>query len=81
MLSNILIVLLVLSLVGALPTWPHSVNWGYTLAVSRLIPPDPAHTSPDWTTRKTGSVRYREGYQWILKKNLNSVVMGYTPAS
>jgi len=29
MLSNILIVLLVLFLVGALPTWPHSANWGY----------------------------------------------------
>jgi Protein of unknown function (DUF3309) len=27
--STILIVLLVLLLVGALPTWPHSANWGY----------------------------------------------------
>jgi hypothetical protein len=27
--SIILIVLLVLLLVGALPTWPHSANWGY----------------------------------------------------
>jgi hypothetical protein len=25
----ILIVLLVLLLVGAFPTWPHSANWGY----------------------------------------------------
>ena len=25
----ILIVLLVLVLVGAFPTWPHSANWGY----------------------------------------------------
>jgi hypothetical protein len=25
----ILIVILVLILVGALPTWPHSKNWGY----------------------------------------------------
>ena len=25
----ILIVVLVLLLVGALPTWPHSANWGY----------------------------------------------------
>jgi Protein of unknown function (DUF3309) len=25
----ILIVLLVLLLVGAFPTWPHSTNWGY----------------------------------------------------
>ena len=27
--STLLIVLLVLLLVGALPTWPHSANWGY----------------------------------------------------
>lgn len=26
---TILIVLLILVLVGALPTWPHSRNWGY----------------------------------------------------
>jgi len=26
---TILIVVLVLILVGALPTWPHSKNWGY----------------------------------------------------
>ena len=25
----ILIVILILILVGALPTWPHSKNWGY----------------------------------------------------
>jgi hypothetical protein len=25
----ILLILLVLFLVGALPTWPHSKNWGY----------------------------------------------------
>jgi hypothetical protein len=25
----ILIVVLILMLVGALPTWPHSRNWGY----------------------------------------------------
>lgn len=29
MLGTILIVLLVLFLVGALPTWPHSQSWGY----------------------------------------------------
>jgi hypothetical protein len=29
MLGTILIVLLVLFLVGALPTWGHSRNWGY----------------------------------------------------
>jgi hypothetical protein len=27
--STILIVVLVLVLVGALPTWRHSANWGY----------------------------------------------------
>jgi hypothetical protein len=30
MLGLILIIVLVLFLVGALPTWPHSANWGYT---------------------------------------------------
>ncbi len=29
MLGTILIVILVLALVGALPTWPHSKSWGY----------------------------------------------------
>ncbi|MGA2152209.1 MAG: DUF3309 family protein [Geobacteraceae bacterium] len=29
MLGTILIVLLILMLLGALPTWPHSRNWGY----------------------------------------------------
>ena len=28
-LGTILLVILVLFLVGALPTWPHSANWGY----------------------------------------------------
>jgi hypothetical protein len=27
--STVVIVLLVLLLVGALPTWPHSADWGY----------------------------------------------------
>ncbi|TBW40285.1 DUF3309 domain-containing protein [Siculibacillus lacustris] len=27
--GTILLVVLVLFLVGALPTWPHSANWGY----------------------------------------------------
>jgi Protein of unknown function (DUF3309) len=27
--GTILIVILVLMLVGVLPTWPHSRNWGY----------------------------------------------------
>jgi hypothetical protein len=29
MLGTILVVLLILMLLGALPTWPHSKNWGY----------------------------------------------------
>jgi len=29
MISTVLLVLLVLLLIGALPTWPHSKNWGY----------------------------------------------------
>jgi len=28
-LGTILVVILILFLVGALPTWPHSANWGY----------------------------------------------------
>jgi hypothetical protein len=27
--STIVIIVLVLLLVGALPTWPHSASWGY----------------------------------------------------
>jgi hypothetical protein len=29
MLSTILIIILILLLIGALPTWPHSAGWGY----------------------------------------------------
>lgn len=29
MLGTILLVILVLMLLGSLPTWPHSRNWGY----------------------------------------------------
>ena len=29
MIGTILIVILILFLVGALPTWPHSRSWGY----------------------------------------------------
>lgn len=28
-LTTILLIILILMLVGALPTWPHSKNWGY----------------------------------------------------
>ena len=29
MLGTVLVVLLILMLLGALPTWPHSRSWGY----------------------------------------------------
>jgi hypothetical protein len=29
-LGTILLIVLILILVGALPTWPHSRSWGYT---------------------------------------------------
>lgn len=29
MLGTILLIILILFLLGALPTWPHSRNWGY----------------------------------------------------
>ncbi|WP_369758897.1 DUF3309 domain-containing protein [Methylophilus sp. 5] len=29
MFSTILIVILVVALIGALPAWPHSAQWGY----------------------------------------------------
>ncbi len=29
MLGTVLLVLLILMLLGALPTWPHSRDWGY----------------------------------------------------
>ncbi len=41
MLSTILLIILVLLLVGALPTWPHSRSWGYypsgTLGIILII--------------------------------------------
>lgn len=39
--GTILLVILILALLGALPTWPHSRNWGYgpssTLGVILVI--------------------------------------------
>jgi hypothetical protein len=29
MLGTIILVVLILMLLGAIPTWPHSANWGY----------------------------------------------------
>ena len=28
-LGTVLLIIVILFLVGALPTWPHSANWGY----------------------------------------------------
>jgi hypothetical protein len=37
-LSTVLLVVLILFLVGALPTWPHSRSWGYApSSVSGLL--------------------------------------------
>lgn len=41
MLTNVLVVILILLLIGALPTWRHSASWGYmpsgTLGVIVII--------------------------------------------
>ena len=29
MLGTVLLIILILLLIGALPTWPHSASWGY----------------------------------------------------
>lgn len=29
MLGTVLLIILILLLIGALPTWPHSAGWGY----------------------------------------------------
>lgn len=38
-LTTILLIVLILVLVGALPSWPHSQNWGYapSIAISLLL--------------------------------------------
>ena len=33
-LGTILLIVLVLMLIGGLPTWPHSKNWGYYPSIS-----------------------------------------------
>jgi hypothetical protein len=41
MLTNILIIIFIIMLIGALPNWPHSANWGYlpsgTLGVVLIV--------------------------------------------
>ncbi len=40
-LGTVLVIILILLLVGAIPAWPHSANWGYapvsTLGVVLLV--------------------------------------------
>ncbi|APE51697.1 hypothetical protein DR66_4476 [Delftia acidovorans] len=38
-LTTILLIVLILVLVGALPSWPHSRSWGYapSIAISLLV--------------------------------------------
>lgn len=33
-LGTILLIVLILMLIGGLPTWPHSKNWGYYPSIS-----------------------------------------------
>ncbi|MCP5202419.1 MAG: DUF3309 domain-containing protein [Gammaproteobacteria bacterium] len=42
-LGTILLILLLLTLVGVIPTWPHSRSWGYgpSGALSHDLPPSP----------------------------------------
>ena len=39
MLSTILIIVLILLLIGALPSWPYSRGWGYGPTGARLAAP------------------------------------------
>ena len=58
--GTILIIVLVLLLVGVLPTWPHSANWGVlSLWWSGFNCSDPSHTAFDWTVLKSGPRRGR----------------------
>ena len=38
-LGTLLLIVLILMLIGVLPTWPHSSNWGYgpTSAISLIV--------------------------------------------
>ena len=50
MLSTILIVVLILLLIGALPTWPYSSGWGYYPGGGpRSHPHHRAHSGPNRT--------------------------------
>ena len=58
--GTILIIVLVLMLVGVLPTWPHQRKLGVlSLWWTGFNSPDPTHTAFDWTALKTGARRDR----------------------
>ena len=51
MLGTILLIILILMLVGAFPSWPHSREWGYYpsggIGLDRACPDHPAAVRPD----------------------------------
>ncbi|MDC4206523.1 MAG: DUF3309 domain-containing protein [Candidatus Manganitrophus sp.] len=55
--STILIVLLVLLLIGALPAWPYSANWGYGPTGGGIDSSHPADTGADRTPLRIGDSR------------------------
>ena len=49
--STILLIILILLLIGALPTWPYSSGWGYYPSGGLgLIVPDHRHPGTHWTS-------------------------------
>jgi len=59
MLGTILLIVVILMLLGTLPTWPHSKEWGYYpsggLGLILLADPDhPAALRPDIRRMRTG---------------------------
>ena len=51
--GTILILILVLVLIGALPAWPHSRNWGYYPSGGRRIDPfNSNHPATSWEDLK-----------------------------
>src|SRR6266851_7706269 len=60
----ILLIVLILLVIGALPTWPYSTGWGYYpsggLGLVLLIPPNPAFARTDIATAQKGSAQPQE---------------------
>ena len=55
MLGTILLVLLILILLGALPTWPYSSGWGYYPSGGAGLIVADRHCSPRQRTNITGA--------------------------